>query len=131
MRKKSAKSAPRKLSKSNAAPLTPVQEALEVTWVLKGKLKSAQIAYLKIGELLAQVRDRKLFAELKHPSIEDYAQERLGLGRSSLYQYLQVYDWVRESHPEWLEPKPKGFIPYLSGANELMWIEHTLADAAL
>ena len=131
MRKKSAKSAPRKLSKSNAAPLTPVQEALEVTWVLKGKLKSAQIAYLKIGELLAQVRDRKLFAELKHPSIEDYAQERLGLGRSSLYQYLQVYDWVRESHPEWLEPKPKGFIPYLSGANELMWIEHTLAGNKL
>ena len=125
MKKKTAKSAQKKMSKPE--PITPVQEALEVTWVLKGKLKSAQIAYLKIGELLAQVRDRKLFAELKHPSLEDYAQARLSLGRASLYRYLEVYDWARQSHPEWLQPKPKGFIPYFGVANDLMWIEQTLA----
>ena len=36
---------------------------------MKGKLKSAQTAYLKIGALLAQARDRKLFAALKHAGI--------------------------------------------------------------
>ena len=145
MKKKAAKSTPKKSSKSKSAPRTvarpaklkqraersSVQEALQVTWVLKGKLKSAQIAYLRIGELLAQVRDKKLFSELKHPSIEAYAQERLNLGRASLYRYLQVYDWVRESHPAWLQPKPKGFIPYLTDAVDLMWIEHALADRKL
>lgn len=131
MKKKTATSAPKKSAKSKSAPPTPVQEALEVTWLLKGKLKSAQIAYLRIGELLAQVRDKKLFSELKHPSIEDYAQERLKLGRASLYRYLQVYDWVRESHSEWLEPKPKGFIPYFGDANDLMWIERTLKNKNL
>jgi hypothetical protein len=108
-----------------------VQEALQVTWVLKGKLKSAQIAYLKIGSLLAQVRDNNLFSALKHPNIEDYGQERLNLGRASLYRYLQVYDWVSESHSEWLQPKPEGFIPYFSDATDLMWIERTLAGNKL
>ena len=50
-----------------AAPKTAVQEALEVTWVLKGHLKSLQIAYLRVGALLARVRDQKLYAALKHP----------------------------------------------------------------
>jgi hypothetical protein len=131
MGKKTARSVRRKSLQPKSAPRAVVQEALQVTWVLKGKLKSAQIAYLRIGALLAQVRDNKLFSALKHASVEDYAQERLKLGRASLYRYLQVYDWVRASHPEWLQPKPKGFIPYFSDANDLMWIEHTLADGKL
>ena len=130
-KKKTAKSASKKSSKTKSALQMAVQEALQVTWVLKGKLKSAQIAYLRIGELLAQVRDDKLFSALKHPSIEVYAEERLNLGRASLYRYLQVYDWVRKSHAEWLEPKPKGFIPYFTDTVDLMWIEHALADGKL
>lgn len=131
MRSKAVKLVRTNSSKPKPAPRTVVQEALQVTWVLKGKLKSAQIAYLKIGSLLAQVRDNNLFSALKHPNIEDYGQERLNLGRASLYRYLQVYDWVSESHSEWLQPKPEGFIPYFSDATDLMWIERTLAGNKL
>jgi len=103
-----------------------VQEALQVTWLLKGKLKSAQIAYLRIGELLVRVRDKKLYAELKHADMEEYARERLQLGRTSLYKYLKVYDWVSKYYPEWLQKKPKGFIPELYDVADLMWIESEL-----
>jgi len=131
MKKKTKASARKKSTKTKAAAPTVVQQALQVTWVLKGKLKSAQIAYFRIGELLAEVRDDNLFSVLKHTTIEDYAQRRLSLGRASLYRYLQVYDWVRVAHPAWLQPKPKGFIPYFTDATDLMWIEHTLADGTL
>ena len=107
-------------------PKTPAQLALELTWLLKGKLKSARMAYLRIGEMLAQVRDQGIYKDLHHDNIEAYADQRLNLGKSSLYQYLQVYDWAREFHPEWLEPKPQGFIPEFSDANDLMWIERKL-----
>jgi hypothetical protein len=112
-------------------PPTPVQEALQITWLLKGKLKSAQIAYLRIGELLVQVRDRKLYAALKHADLEEYAFERLQLGRASLFRYLQAYDWVSKSYPEWLEPKPKGYIPDLSDVADLIWIEKELTRTDL
>ena len=105
---------------------TRAQIALEVTWQLKGNIKRAQLEYLRIGAMLVRVRDEKLYAALHHPDIEDYAQQRLGLGRSSLYRYLQVYDWVKQSHPEWLAPKPPGFIPVLSDAGDLMWLEAEL-----
>ena len=120
-----------KVAAVNDSPREVVQEALQVTWVLKGKLKNERMAYLKIGALLAQVRDQQLFSALKHPTIEDYAEGRLRLRRASLYRYLQVYDWVREFHPEWLLPKPKGFIPEFSDANDLMWIERTLKEGKL
>ena len=90
-----------------------VAEALQTTWLLKGKLKSAQIAYLRIGELLVKIRDLKLDAALSHPSLEDYAEKRLQLGKSSLYRYIRVYEWVRDAHPQWLADKPEGFIPEL------------------
>jgi hypothetical protein len=70
---------------AKADPL--VQEALEVTWVLKGHLKNAQIAYLRVGRMLRDVRDRKLYAHLKHPDLESYAEQRLHLARTSLYKY--------------------------------------------
>jgi len=109
-----------------AKPKTAVQEALEITWVLKGHLKNAQISYLRAGAMLAKVRDKKLYSALGHPDIESYAENRLRLGRASLYRYLQVYDWVSANHKEWLEPKPKGFIPDLSDAADIIWMEKEL-----
>lgn len=108
-----------------------VQEALQVTWVLKGQLKSARMSYLRIGAMLVRVRDEKLFTALNHPDLEDYAEKRLKLGRSSLYQYVRVYDWVKASHPEWLEKKPEGFIPELTDVADLIWIENELKRADL
>jgi len=134
MTRKKAATAKKTAAKTGAkaeTQTTAVQEALQVTWLLKGKLKSERMAYLKIGALLVHVRDDNLFGELKHPTIEDYAQERLKLGRASLYRYLQVYDWAREFHPDWLQPKPEGFIPEFSDADDLMWIERTLKDTPL
>ncbi len=111
-----------------ARPKTPVQEALEVTWVLKGHLKNAQISYIRVGALLARVRDKELFKELHHPDLETYAEQRLRLGRASLYRYLQVYDWVCKFHKEWLLPKPKGYIPELADVAGLIWIEQKLTE---
>jgi len=105
---------------------TAVQEALEVTWVLKGHLKNLQLSYIRVGKLLSEVRDKKMYETLGHKDIDSYAAARLRLGRSSLYRYLQVYDWVLGHHKEWLDPKPKGFIPELNDAAGLMWIEETL-----
>ena len=116
---------------AEAAPRTAVQEALQVTWLLKGQLKSMQISYLRVGKLLVQVRDQKLFSALGHADMEKYAEERLQLGRASLYRYLQVYDWIGQSHKEWLEPHPKGFIPDLNDVADLMWIECELARTDL
>jgi hypothetical protein len=110
-----------------AAPAPIVKEALEVTWTLKGHLKNAQVAYIRVGVLLAKVRNEKLYAALGHPDMESYAEERLHLGRTSLYKYLQVHDWVSEFHKEWLEPRPKGFIPDLSDVADLIFIERELA----
>ena len=118
-------------SKKAAAPKTAVQEALEITWTLKGHLKNVQIAYIRVGALLAKVRDRKLYEALKHPDMEAYAQKRLQLGRASLYRYLQAYDWIARFHKEWLEPKPQGFIPDLADVTDLIWIEEELAESKL
>ena len=120
-----------KTSIKPAATRKVVQEALQVTWRLKGDLKNAQLAYLRVGISLARVRDEKLYAALKHPDIESYAEQRLHLGRASLYRYLQVYDWAAASHPEWLQPRPKGFIPSLADATGLIWIEGQLARKGL
>jgi len=40
-----------------------------------------------------------------------------------LGNYLHIYDWARTSHPEWLKKNAKGFIPDLSDAGNLIWIE--------
>jgi len=107
-------------------PLNPAQEALQVTFVLKGNLKRAQLMYLFIAKELAEVRERSLYAALGHKDMEDYAHQRLDLGRSSLYNYLHIYDWVSKCHPEWLGKKVKGKIPDLSDVGDLMWIENAL-----
>lgn len=120
-----------KKSVQSTAPRAVVQEALQVTWLLKGNLKNAQLAYLRVGALLVRVRDEKLYAALGHADIESYAEQRLHLGRASLYRYIQVHDWIAQCHPEWLKPKPKGFIPDLSDAANLIWIEGELAKSGL
>lgn len=112
-------------------PVTAAQRAVQVTFILKGHLKNAQISYLRAAALLAKVRDEKLYAALQHPDMESYAARRLGLGRASLFRYLQIYDWVRRSHPGWLAKHPKGFIPELTDAHALMWIEERLEDEHL
>ena len=89
------------------APLSPAQIANQVTFLLKGHLKNVQLSYLRVGALLARVRDEKLWKLLKHGSIESYAQSKLGISRATLYRYLQIFEWVSERHPEWLRPKPK------------------------
>lgn len=112
-------------------PKEIVQEALQTTFVLKGTLKRVQLMYLRVGELLVHVRDQKLYEALNHPDMESYAQARLGLGRASLYNYLRIHDWVVQSHPEWVKPKAKGFIPDLSDVGDLMWLEAELAKKSL
>ncbi len=121
------KTAPATAPRPVAKAKTAAQEALEITWVLKGHLKNAQIAYLRVGALLSQVRDKKLYAALDHKDMESYAAERLRLGKTSMYRYLQAYDWVCKFHPEWLEPKPAGFIPDLADVADLIRIEEELA----
>ena len=108
-----------------------VRKALQVTWQLKGQLKVARMAYLRIGATLIRVRDEKIFADLGHADLEEYAEKRLKLCRASLYRYLNTYEWVKGSHPEWLAKKPKGFIPDLSDAGSLMWIEERLKASDL
>jgi len=103
-----------------------VRQALQTTWLLKGCLKNAQLSYLRVGKLLAQVREKKMYEDLGHADIEDYAEKRLQLGRASLYKYLKVYDWVSKNHSEWLQPKPKGFIPELADVAGLIEIEAQL-----
>jgi hypothetical protein len=112
-------------------PPSPAQRAVEITFVLKGDLKNVQLAYLRVAALLAKVRDDRLFAALKHPTMEDYAAKRLGLQRASVYRYLQIYDWVRDFHAAWLARKPKGFIPQLTDAYALMWIEKHLKHSTV
>ncbi len=119
------------VKKTITGPGDVVQEALQVTWLLKGNLKNAQLSYIRVGILLARVRDEKLFSALKHPDIESYGEARLSLKRASLFRYLQVHDWIAEFHPEWLLPKPKGFIPELNDAFDLIWIDSELARPEL
>ena len=102
------------------------QEGLEYAWLLNGYIKTLQLSYLRIGRLLTEVKAKNLYKELNHPSMEDFAQKRLHLGKTSLFKYLHVYDWVLQFHSEWLQPKPKGFIPDLSDVDDLIWIENEL-----
>ncbi len=114
-----------------AKKLSPAQRANQITYFLQGDLKRIQIAYIRAGAKLAQIRDEKLYRALKHETLEDYAEQRLRLGRSALYRYLQIYDWVRKQHRGWLAKHPKGFIPELTDAYGLMWIENQLEDEHL
>ena len=107
---------------------SPAQAASRFTYFLKGDLKRKEQLFILIAKKLVRVRDEKLWQTLKHENIEEYARERLGMQRSTLYHYLQVHDWLARDHPAWLGRKPRGFIPSLTGASALMWIENRLRD---
>ena len=118
--------------KRTAPPKTALQkavwDALSFTGRLVARLKKVQIEYIKVGQALAKARDEKMYGILKHPSLEDYAEKRLGLSRSSLYRYLMIHDWVKANKPEWLLPKPKGRIPDLADIAEAIKIEDVLKE---
>jgi hypothetical protein len=40
---------------------------------------------------------------------------------------VEIQDRVSRSHPEWIQPKAKGFIPDLTDVGDLMWIDAELA----
>src|SRR6266404_3592320 len=108
-----------------------LEMALQHEGDLHGHLKNVQVAYIRVAALLAKVRDDKLYRALGHTTMDDYAAARLGLQHAQLYRYLAVYDWIREFHRPWLARRPKGFIPELTDAQALMWIEHRLRDPHL
>ena len=112
-------------------PPSPAQRAVQITFTLKGHLKNVQVAYIRVAALLARVRDEKLYRALGHATMDAYAAARLGLQHAALYRYLEVYDWIREFHRPWLERRPRGFIPQLTDAYALMWIERRLQDPHL
>ena len=99
----------------------------QVTELLKMALQANRVSTLTVGMLLAQVRDGKLFATMGHATLEHYARERVKLGKSSLYYYLQAYDFAASDHPEWLNPGPDTFIPDLTDILGLVWIKMELA----
>lgn len=111
--------------------LSPAQIAARLTWQLKGDLKNAQIAYLRVAVKLARIRDERMYVALKHKDMVSYGFAALKLGRASVYRYLRVYDWVLKEHKEWLEPHPKGYIPDLSDAIDAISIEKELAKKDL
>ena len=110
---------------------TIAQRANQITFLLKGHLKNARVAYIRAAVMLAEVRDEELWRALRYPSMAAYAEERLHLAEPTLYQYLRVHDWLKKSHPSWLVKRPKGFIPELSDVVSLRWIEERLADDGL
>lgn len=120
--------------KSTAAAQPQIPGAIsaeEITGYLKGALQAARIAHIFVGRLLARVRDNKLYAEMGHPDLETYCRQRLQLGKTSLYNYLRVFDWVAKNHPEWLEPGPTTFIPDLADLVDLIWVEKELEKPEL
>jgi hypothetical protein len=75
------------------------------------------------------VRDERLWAAMinpKHPDIEDYAQKRLGLKKTSLYRYLLAYDWVSKNHPAWLKTGCTETIPDMADIIDMIWIDKEL-----
>jgi hypothetical protein len=117
---------PKKSPATDQTQIPGTISAEEITGYLKGALQAARIAHIFVGRLLARVRDNKLYTELGHADLESYCRERLQLGKTSLYNYLRVYDWVAKNHPEWLEPGTTTFIPDLADLVDLIWVEKEL-----
>jgi hypothetical protein len=65
------------------------------------------------------------------PTLKATPSNGSNLARTSLYEYLRVYDWVSVHHKQWLAPKPKGLIPDLSDIADLIWIENELAGSGI
>jgi hypothetical protein len=107
-------------------PKTPQEEALMVTGFLKSSLQIVRRAFLQVGRLLNEVREKKLYAAMGHPDLDSYAFERLSLGKSSLHIYLHIFDWVREHHPEWIDAAPGVVVPDLNDVKDLIFVDNEL-----
>jgi len=81
---------------------------------LKGHIRAAAKQYLHVAQEIARARDERIYAVLKNPTLEDYAEKRLDLSERSMYRYLQIYDWVLERHKQWLQAGNKERIPDLA-----------------
>ncbi len=103
----------------------------QTTVLLRSALQTVRIAFLTVGRLLSMVREEKIYAQAGCANLETYAREKLDLGRTSLYDYLRVFEWVAQTHPEWLDPEPGTFIPDLNDVKDLIWIEKDLARTDL
>jgi hypothetical protein len=114
---------------------SPLQKAVVVAGGITGQLlaflKNRQITFLKIGALLVDVRDQKLYEPLHHKNLEEYAWKRLRMKKSALYSYMQGYEWVKAHRPKWLESPVEGQIPDLTDIGDLILIEKELADKNL
>lgn len=110
---------------------SPAQEAVHeigmITGQIKAKLKNVAMNFLDIGAMLVDVRDRKLYEKLHHDSLVSYADEHLRLGHTTLYKYIQVYEYAKKYHPEWLERPLKATVPDLYDISDLIWLEEELA----
>jgi hypothetical protein len=108
-----------------------VVEAGRITGDMVNNLQKISKTFLLIGQLLTEVRDRKYYETLHHPDMADYALKRLDLGKAAMYRYMQVYEWARAKHPEWLDPDQKVRIPQLTQVAGLMWTDQELAKEGL
>jgi hypothetical protein len=133
MAKRSTKSTTSEAKETQPAtpkPKSPAQMAVQAAGKITGDLvcllQTERKSFLHIGRLLTEVRDQRHFAALNHLSIEDYADEHLGLRKTSLYRYLKVYAWALEHHKEWLEVPLKVRIPDFSSIEGLLWVEQEL-----
>jgi len=128
--KKSTATAKKVSKPSTPKPKSPAQLAVQAAGKITGdlicSLQAERKSVLRIGQLLTEVRDLKHYATLHHPDIEDYADKRLQLGKSSLYHYMKVYAWALEHHKEWLEVPLKVRIPDLHAIEGLIWAEQEL-----
>jgi len=100
-----------------------VQEAGKITGDILCSLQRVRKEFLRVGQLLTEVRDRKLHERLHH-DLESYAAEHLDLSPASMYRYMKAYAWVHKNRPEWLVPGAK--IPNLSAIAGLIWVDQQL-----
>lgn len=63
--------------------LSPAQRANQITFILKGHLKNVQVSYIRAAAMLAKVRDEKLYAALRHESLDPGVMRLVGPGEQS------------------------------------------------
>jgi hypothetical protein len=124
-----AKSKPTAVKKKWSPAQLAVQKAGTITGDLVCCLQRVRKTFLRIGQLLVEVRDQKHYAALNHKDLESYAAEHLEMSRPTLYRYIKVYEWVLANHKEWLEKGAK--IPEMSKVGRLVWIDQELAKKDL
>ena len=122
-------------TKTTSAPKrqrSPAQEAVhdagKITGDLINALQTVRKSFLRVGQLLTEVRDCKHYLALHDADVETYASKRLGLSKTSTYRFMRVYAWAKEHHPEWLDPEKKVRIPNLFEIEGIVWIEKELAE---